>query len=187
VDGARQPLSDAFFVLATQNPVELEGTYPLPEAQVDRFLIQIVLDYPSLAEEVAMLSSRRSSSSPLDLAALGVTKVVAPQEIGGIRDAVSAVRCETEVVEYVARLARATRASTRVALGASPRAAIALLWSARAVAALAGREFVIPDDVKRMARPVLRHRLVLRPETQIEGISVAAVIGEILDSVPVPR
>ncbi len=187
VDGERQPLSDAFFVVATQNPIELEGTYPLPEAQVDRFLLQIVLDYPSLEEEVAMLTSRRSSASPADLAALGVERVVERGDVSAIREQVSAIRCEAQVVEYVARLARATRTSARVALGASPRAAIALLWCARAVAALAGREFVIPDDVKRMAAPVLRHRLMLKPETQIEGITVLAVIRELLDAVPVPR
>ncbi|MBK7972817.1 MAG: MoxR family ATPase [Deltaproteobacteria bacterium] len=187
LDGERHPLSDAFFVVATQNQVELEGTYPLPEAQVDRFLLQIVLGYPSLEEEVAMLSSRRSSGSPTDFAELGIRPVVARDDIAGVHAAVSAVRCEPTLVEYVARLARATRASSRVALGASPRAAIALLWCARAVAGLAGRDYVIPDDVKRMAEPVLRHRLVLRPEAQIEGATVASVIHEILEAVPVPR
>ncbi len=187
LDGERHALSDAFFVVATQNPVELEGTYPLPEAQVDRFLIQIVLGYPSLEDEVAMLASRHSSSAPTDFAALGIRPVVERSAIAELHREVSAVRCEPDVVAYVARLARATRGTKRVALGASPRAAIALLWCARAVAALAERDYVIPDDVKRMAEPVLRHRLVLDPAAEIEGVTVAAVIRELLDSVPIPR
>ncbi|MFN7953899.1 MAG: MoxR family ATPase [bacterium] len=187
LDGECHALSDAFFVVATQNPVELEGTYPLPEAQVDRFLIQIVLGYPSLEEEVAMLASRRSAGAPTDFAALGLVPVLERGDIAELHREVSAVRCEPDVVEYVARLARATRGTRRVALGASPRAAIALLWCARAVAALAERAYVIPDDVKRMAEPVLRHRLVLDPAAEIEGATVASVIRELLDVVPVPR
>ncbi|HZB97790.1 MAG TPA: MoxR family ATPase [Candidatus Sulfotelmatobacter sp.] len=181
VDGTTYPLPDPFIVLATQNPIELAGTFPLPEAQVDRFLITLRLGYLRPAEEVAMLD-RFQQASPLQ----SLSPVTSAEEIRWCQQACSAVHCDGAVKDFCVRLVQRTRSHPDVALGASPRASLGLLHAAQAFAAGAGREFVIPDDIKALARPVLAHRVVLRPNAQLRGLTAAAVIDEILESEAVP-
>ncbi|HEU0042574.1 MAG TPA: MoxR family ATPase [Jiangellaceae bacterium] len=187
VDGVPRPLPDPFVVAATQNPVEYEGTYPLPEAQLDRFLLKLTVAIPDRDDEIAVLERHASGFDPRDLAAAGVQQVATPADLAAGRRAVGAVRVGPEVVGYIVDIARATRTSPAVQLGVSPRGATALLKTARAWAWLAGRDFVTPDDVKALARPTLRHRLSLRPEAEMEGVGADAVLDAILTSVPVPR
>jgi MoxR-like ATPase len=181
VDGESHPLPDPFLVVATQNPIEYEGTYPLPEAQRDRFLV----GYPSEDAERAMLKLARHGLAP---ATLGDVRTVAgAEELRAARAAVDAVAMADEVVAYVAAIVRRTREQPSVALGASPRAAVHLAGAARAAALLAGRDYVTPDDVRRMALPVLRHRLVPTPEAELERYTPADAVRGALDAVPVPR
>ena len=187
LDGQRQPLPETFFVIATQNPVEYEGTYPLPEAQADRFLVKIRIDYPAAAEEGEILRRAAAGLDVHDLAAAGGGPVVAREELAQLRAAARTLVVSPQVLEYVARLVRASRDLPRVRLGASPRAGVGLLASARARAALSGAEWVRPEDVKAMAAPVLRHRFVLRPEAELEGATPDDVVQELLDTVEVPR
>jgi MoxR-like ATPase len=176
IDGETRPLPRPFMVLATQNPVEQAGTYPLPEAQIDRFLLRILIGYPSPAEELAMLE-RFSVGTP------ELAPVLSPQEILGLQAMVSSVHAEHELVDFVVRLTAYTRKHQRVYLGASPRGSLALLQAAKALALLSGRGYVLPDDVKRLAKPVLAHRIILTPEAQMEGALGEAVIQEALDKV----
>ena len=185
IDGVRHELGPAFFVIATQNPLEHEGTYPLPEAQVDRFLVKILVPYPEEAAEREVLLRHHQGFEPHDLSR--IQPVVRRAELPSLRREVQAVRVEPTVLDYVVRLVRATRQAPQLRAGASPRAGVALLGVAKALAALRGDGDLIPDDVKAAARPVLRHRLVLRPEAEIEGLSVEDVVGRLLDEVPVPR
>ncbi len=187
VDGTPRPLPDPFVVAATQNPVEYEGTYPLPEAQLDRFLLKLVLPLPPRDDEIAILTRHASGFDPRDLAAAGVRPVAGAAHLAAGRAAVSRVAARPEVLAYVVDVCRATRASPSVSLGASPRGATALLLAARAWAWLSGRDYVTPDDVKALALPVLRHRLALRPEAELEGVSADGVVSGVLDTVPVPR
>jgi MoxR-like ATPase len=187
LDGQRQPLPEAFFVIATQNPVEYEGTYPLPEAQADRFLMKVRIDYPSAAEETEILRRAAAGLDVHDLAAAGVSPVLSREELAALRAAARTLAVSPQVLDYVARLVRGSRELSRVRLGASPRAGVGLLTSARARAALAGAEWVGPDDVKAVAGPVLRHRLVLRPEAELEGATPDDLVQELLDTVEVPR
>jgi MoxR-like ATPase len=185
VDGEPHPLPDPFLVIATQNPVEYEGTYPLPEAQRDRFLVRVDLGYPDEAAERAMLALARRGLAP---AALEEVRAVAgPEDLQAARAAVDATAASDEVIGYVVAIARRTRELPSVSLGASPRAAVHLLGAARAAARLAGREYVTPDDVARMAVPVLHHRLVLTPEAELERFTADAAVRNALDAVPVPR
>jgi MoxR-like ATPase len=187
VDGTPRPLPDPFVVAATQNPVEYEGTYPLPEAQLDRFLLKLVLPLPERDDEIAVLARHASGFDPRDLAAAGVRPVAGVAHLAAGRAAVSRVAARPEVLAYVVDVCRATRSSPSVSLGASPRGATALLLAARAWAWLSGRDYVTPDDVKALALPVLRHRLALRPEAELEGVTADGVVSGVLDTVPVPR
>ena len=187
VEGTPRPLPDPFLVIATQNPVEYEGTYPLPEAQLDRFLFKLVVTYPSADDEQAILARHDRGLDPHDLEATGITAVAGPADLAAARDEIGAIRCEDQVLAYIVAVTRATRDSPSLTLGASPRGATMLLHAAKAWAWLSGREYVTPDDAKAMARPTLRHRLVLRPEVELEGASADGVLDGILATVPVPR
>ncbi|TDE15950.1 AAA family ATPase [Jiangella asiatica] len=187
VDGEPRPLPDPFVVAATQNPVEYEGTYPLPEAQLDRFLLKLTVAVPERYDEVAVLRRHADGFDPRDLSAAGVRTVAGPADLVAAREAVAAVRVEPDVLGYIVDICRATRTSPSVQLGVSPRGATALLRTARAWAWLSGRDFVTPDDVKALARPTLRHRLTLRPEAEMEGVAADSVLDTVLSTVPVPR
>jgi len=187
VDGKTRPLSSIFTVIATQNPVEYEGTYPLPEAQLDRFLLKVTMGYPSAGEEIDILRRHHGGFSALDLDSLGVKEVLAAARVEELRAEVERVRVEDDLFGYVQQVILETRQSPNVVLGASPRAAVALLLCSKTHATLRGRDFVIPDDVKVMAYPVLRHRLILRPESELEGVDADDEIRNILGRVKVPR
>ncbi|MEZ0578272.1 AAA family ATPase [Nocardioides sp. MH1] len=186
-DGVTRPLPRPFLVAATQNPVEYEGTYPLPEAQLDRFLVKVVLPVPPRADEIAILTRHAEGFDPRDVAAAGVTAVASGADIEAAQAAVKRVQVAPEVATYIVDVARATRESPSLSLGVSPRGATALLRAARAWAWLSGRDFVTPDDVKALAHAALVHRLGLRPEAELEGVDVAKVLSAALGSVPVPR
>ncbi|HMJ35757.1 MAG TPA: AAA family ATPase [Baekduia sp.] len=185
VDGERHPLPEPFLVVATQNPVEYEGTYPLPEAQLDRFLFRADVGYPDEAGELALLRLPRRGLAPAALD--DVRPVAGAADLRAAREAVDAVRATAEVEAFVVSICRRTRELPGVTLGASPRAAVHLLAAARASAVLAGRDFVTPDDVVRMARPVLAHRLVLAPEAELDRFTAADAVRAALAAVPVPR
>jgi MoxR-like ATPase len=185
IDGEAHPLPDPFLVVATQNPIEYEGTYPLPEAQLDRFLVKVDVGYPSEADEIRMLQLDHRGVAPATLD--DVRAVTTADELRAARAEVDATRVEPEVLEYVAKLVRATRELPSVELGASPRAAVHLLAASRASARLSGRDFVTPDDVAWMARPVFRHRIQLRPEAELERYSADDAVQAALATVPVPR
>ncbi|GHG57378.1 hypothetical protein GCM10011331_25360 [Flavimobilis marinus] len=187
VDGTPRPLPTPFMVIATQNPVEYEGTYPLPEAQLDRFLLKVVLPLPERAQEVEILHRHATGFSPRDLAAAGVRPVAGQEVLDAAREAVARVQVAPEVLGYVVDVCRATRFSPSLSLGVSPRGATALLATARAWAWLSGRDFVTPDDVKALAPATLRHRVQLRAEAELEGVTTESVLATVLASVPVPR
>ena len=180
VDGITYPLSEPFLVLATENPIEFEGTFPLPEAQLDRFLLQLAVGYPVLSDEARMLRSI-SGRHPIE----SLQPVVSGDSVSVLQRNVDAIHVSDAVLSYILRLAVATRQHFDITLGASPRASLALYRASQAAAALAGREFVLPDDVKRLAEPVLRHRLLLKSESALRGRTPAAVLREILLSTPV--
>ena len=185
VDGHPHPLPDPFIVLATQNPIEYEGTYPLPEAQLDRFLVKVDVGYPSEDDEIRMLELAHHGVAPATLD--DVRPVASADDLRAARADVDATRVEPEVIAYVTALVRATRTLPSVSLGASPRAAVHLLAASRASARLSGRDFVTPDDVAWMARPVFRHRIQLRPEAELERFTPDDAVNAALASVPVPR
>jgi MoxR-like ATPase len=187
VDGRPRPLPEPFVVCATQNPVEYEGTYPLPEAQLDRFLLKLTLPVPPREDEVQVLTRHAAGFDPRHLAAAGVRAVATAEHLAAGTAAVRTVQVAPEVVGYIVDIARATRSSPSLSLGVSPRGATALLSTSRAWAWLAGRDYVTPDDVKALAAPTLRHRMSLRPEAELEGVSVDAVLDGVLAAVPVPR
>ena len=187
IDGEAHALSARFTVVATQNPIEQQGTYPLPEAQLDRFLFKQVLDYPSLDQERAIVSAHGSRTGLMDPIALGVEVVADAAVIDAAVNTVADVRLNDEVIGYITGLVRATRTSADVETGASPRAGAMLAVAARARAALDGRDYVIPDDVKALAIPALRHRLVLSPAAEIEGRRVEQVLAGLVDQVAAPR
>jgi MoxR-like ATPase len=186
-DGVTRPLPQAFTVFASQNPVEYEGTYPLPEAQLDRFLLKVVVGYPSEQAERAILDRYAEGFRSDSVETFGLQPLLEPAELASLRATVEAVHVENNVRDYVTRLVRATRDEPGFMLGASPRATVALFMAARAEAVLRGRDFVTPDDVKSLALPALRHRVRLTPETEVEGRSADDLIGELLQSVPSPR
>ncbi|PZU43227.1 MAG: AAA family ATPase [Arsenicicoccus sp.] len=187
VDGTSRPLPSPFLVAATQNPVEYEGTYPLPEAQLDRFLMKVTLPLPPRSDEVQVLERHAAGFDPRDLAAAGVRPVAAPEDLAAASAAVRTVQVSPEVLGYVVDLARATREAPSLQLGVSPRGATALMGTARAWAWLSGRDFVTPDDVKALAKATLGHRVALRPEAELEGVTSDSVLDSVLASVPVPR
>jgi MoxR-like ATPase len=187
VDGQSHALPANFTVFATQNPVEYEGTYPLPEAQLDRFLLKALVDYPEAKDEREVLRRWDAGFNPHDLDAAGVRTVLAPESWPGIKSEVDAVRVQDDVLSYIVSIVRNTRSHRSIALGASPRAGISLLRGSKALAALRGKSYITPDEVQTLAAPVLRHRLLLTPETEIEGGNVDAVITGLVGSVPVPR
>ncbi|MFF9570271.1 AAA family ATPase [Streptomyces sp. NPDC014685] len=187
VDGTPRRLPDPFLVAATQNPVEYEGTYPLPEAQLDRFLLKLTVPLPSREDEVDVLIRHSGGFDPRDLKSAGIHPVAGPADLEAARDAVARTKVSPEIAGYVVDICRATRESPSLALGVSPRGATALLSTARAWAWLTGRDYVIPDDVKALALPTLRHRIQLRPEAEMEGVTPDSVITSVLAHVPVPR
>jgi MoxR-like ATPase len=187
VEGEARPLPEPFVVVATQNPVEYEGTYPLPEAQLDRFLLKLLVGYPTAEQEAAVLERHDQGLDPHDLRSAGVGAVARGADLTAAREQVAAVTTETPVRDYIVSIARATRDSPSLALGVSPRGAAMLLWAAKAWAWLAGRPFVTPDEVKAVAKPALRHRIELRPEVELEGVTTDGVLDGILAAVPVPR
>ena len=187
VDGTSRPLPGAFTVFASQNPVEYEGTYPLPEAQLDRFLLKIRVDYPGADAERAILDRYADGFSADRPDSYGIEPILRGDELLSLRAAVAAVHVEASVRDYIVRIVRATRDEPMFALGASPRASVALFLAARAEAVLNARDFVTPDDVKRLAAPVLRHRIVLTPEAEVEGQSVDERLEGVLESVEAPR
>lgn len=187
VDGTPRPLPDPFVVIATQNPVEYEGTYPLPEAQLDRFLLKLVLPLPERSDEIGVLQRHSDGFDPRNLAAAGVSPVAGQDDLARAREEVRQVQVGQEVLGYIVDICRATRTSPSLSLGVSPRGATALLATSRAWAWLSGRTFVTPDDVKSLALPTLRHRVQLRAEAELEGVSTASVLEGVLATVPVPR
>lgn len=188
IDRESHQLSPNFTVFATQNPVEYEGTYPLPEAQKDRFMLKIPMSPPSRDEELLLARRMLNETSPeATLASGAVRAVISAEDLARLRHALNGVVVRQELVGYIVDLVRETRHHDNVLIGAGPRATQSLLLASRAQAAIAGRDFVTPDDVKLMAAAVLEHRLILRPEYEIEGVTVAEVIGRILEQVAVPR
>lgn len=187
VDGVTHPLGDLFSVFATQNPVEYEGTYPLPEAQLDRFLVNVRINYPPKSAELAMLGNYSEGFDAERTSTFMPTPVVTKEEVFQLRTMTDNVNVTVEVREYITDIVRATREDTTLTLGASPRAAVALFRIARAAALVAGRDFATPDDVKQYALPVLRHRVLLSPELQVEGRSTDDVITAILARIPAPK
>ncbi|WP_067663530.1 AAA family ATPase [Nocardia miyunensis] len=186
VAGTPQPLPDPFMVIATQNPIEQEGTYPLPEAQLDRFLFKVDIRLPEREDEFRILQRHAAGFDPRDLTAAGLHPVAGPSHITAARAAVARVAVSPEVLAYIVDVCRATRTSPAVQHGASTRGATALLAASRALAWLNGRGFVTPDDVKLVAIVALRHRLQLRPEAELDGVTAEAVMSSLLLSVPVP-
>ena len=181
VDGVTRPLQRPFLVMATQNPVELEGTFPLPEAQIDRFLLRVVIGYPSVADENAILERFRAADPLPELGA-----VTTAEEILQLQQARQQVRVESSVREYIVSVARATRQHPEIELGASPRATLSLYWASQAWAAIHGRDFVLPDDVKFLAPHVLTHRLMISPQAQLRGRLPQELVADIVEVVPVP-
>jgi len=181
IDGVTRALPRPFLVMATQNPVELEGTFPLPEAQIDRFLLRVVIGYPTEAEESAILERFRASDPLPEL-----RQVRTPDEIIAMQDERRRIRVEASVRDYIVAVARATRNHLEIELGASPRATLSLYWASQAWAAIQGRDYVLPDDVKFLAPHVLTHRLMISPQAQLRGRQPAELVADIVAGVPVP-
>ncbi len=187
IDGRDYPLGDEFMVVATQNPIEQQGTYPLPEAQLDRFLFKIILIHPARDEEREIVRRHGHRSAMPRLEEFGLKAVIDGGGLTRVREAVSRIRLTDALVDYIVDVVRATRQHSSLEVGASTRAANMLAAAARAFAALQGRDFVIPDDVKALAMPVLRHRVTLSPSAEIEGLSTDRILAEILDQTTAPR
>lgn len=187
LEGERHPLDGPFMVVATQNPIEYEGTYPLPEAQLDRFLFKVLVPYSPLDTEVEVLRRYHHGFDPHDLAATGLQAILPARGVLQARDAVQQVVVEEGILTYIAQISAASRRSPDLILGASPRASTHVLLAAKTYAALQGRDYVTPDDVKFVTPPVFRHRLLLKPEAEIEGLDADAVIQRLLSQVKVPR
>lgn len=183
-DGATYKMDYPFLVVATQNPIEQEGTYRLPEAQLDRFLFKIMVDYPSLEEEVSILERQNSGELTNNQ---NVGAIINTEQLKRIRSQIQNIRVEPELLSFIAQIVHATRHNPWVALGASPRGSLAILNASKALAAMRGRDFVTPDDIKEIALPVLRHRIILTPEKEIEGTSTDTIICQLIDGIEVPR
>lgn len=186
LDGTRYPLSEFFTSIATQNPVEFEGTYPLPEAQLDRFLAKIRISYPAADEEVEILSRYQQGFDPQRLEKLGLA-TVDTEMLGAARRDAAAVKVETALFRYIGEVVRRTRDWPALSLGGSPRASVALLLASKSLAAMDGRDYLVPDDIKSAAPFVLRHRLLVRPEADLEGITPDSVVSEVIAAVEVPQ
>jgi MoxR-like ATPase len=187
IDGTPRPLPEVFIVAATQNPIEYEGTYPLPEAQLDRFLMKLAVPLPERRDELNVLRAHHHGFDPRDLRAAGLEPVATPADLAAGRAAVRRVTVTDPVLEYIVDLCRATRVTPALELGASPRGATALLAVAKALAWLSGRDYATPDDVKAYALPTLRHRVRLRAEAELDGVTADAVLRSVLNAVPAPR
>ncbi len=187
IDGKTYPLSPLFLVVATQNPIEQEGTYPLPEAQLDRFMFKLKVGFPSEDQERHMVRLHGHTSAMPSLDQLGIKPVVSRQDVLSMREVVADLHLSDEIVAYIVSLVRATRAQPNLAHGASPRAANMLATASRALAALRGRDYVIPDDIKELFLPALRHRVILTPAAYIEGSSPDDILRQVLQLVPAPR
>ncbi|BAY70638.1 AAA family ATPase [Anabaena sp. FACHB-709] len=187
LDGESLPLPDLFWVIATQNPLEFEGTYPLPEAQLDRFLFKLVVDYPDQTAEKQMLLNRQAGFAARRSDINSLQPIATVTDILEARQAVKAVKVSESIIDYLLALVRTSRQYPDLALGASPRAAGAWLQTSQAVAWLEGRDFVTPDDIKAVASPLLRHRLILKPEAMLDGLQMDAVIAAVVNQVAVPR
>ncbi len=187
VEGRARPLPDPFVVIATENPVEYEGTYPLPEAQLDRFLFKLLVGYPNFEQETTVLARHNAGMDPHDVVAAGVRPVATVADLTAARLEVSAIQVEPPVLQYIVAVCRATRDTPSVQLGVSPRGAAALLHASKAWAWLSGRTFVTPDEVKAVAKPALRHRILIRPELELEGTTADGVLDSLLAMVPTPR
>jgi len=186
IDGVTHPLSGFFTVFATQNPIEFEGTYPLPEAQLDRFLLKSVVSYPEAEQEITILKNHHQGFNPHDLASANLEQLT-PDVLAAARNEVKSVRVEPALFQYIVEIVRRTRDWPSFSIGASPRAAISLMMVAKGFASVEERDYLIPDDVKSAALPVLRHRVILRPEAQLEGLEADQVLGEVIGSVAVPK
>ena len=187
LDGTAHALPDPFLVVATQNPIESQGVYPLPEAQLDRFLFKIVVPYPSLEEEARIVARYGEEAGPPSPADMGIGRVADKAQLAAAARAVRGVTLSAPVTDYVVRLVRATRDSADIATGASPRAGVLLAGAARARAAIEGRDYVLPDDVKALATAVLRHRLLLSPLAEIEGKQIESLVSELVERTEAPR
>jgi MoxR-like ATPase len=187
VEGAAHPLPEPFIVIATQNPIEYEGTYPLPEAQLDRFLFKVSVGYPTAQEEQQVLARHDRGLDPHDIVAAGVRPVATAADLAGARRQIDGIRVDPSVLGYIVAITRATRLAPSVTLGVSPRGAAMVLHAAKAWAWLSGRPYVTPDEVKAVIKPCLRHRIELRPELELEGTTIDGVLDGVLASVPVPR
>jgi MoxR-like ATPase len=188
IDQDTHALPASFTVFATQNPVEHEGTYPLPEAQKDRFMLKINMPYPERAEELTLAQQMLGEESPEQRLERGdVSTVLTRDQLATVRKSLESVAIRSELIAYMVDLVRGTRSHESVLVGAGPRATQSLLLGSRVTAALAGRDFVTPDDVRLMCGPVLEHRLILRPEYEIEGLTISEVINSVIEKVPVPR
>jgi MoxR-like ATPase len=187
VDGTTRPLPEPFFVIATQNPIESQGTYPLPEAQLDRFLFKLDVRYPSTASEKAILASHLAGFDASTLDRMGLQQVTRPEELVAMQNEIRGVRVDDSLLEYIADIVGRTRSHRSLYFGASPRASIALLAGAQAHAVAAGRDYAIPDDVKALASAAIRHRVGLQPDAEIEGVSADDCVAEILREVRVPE
>ena len=187
IDGTNYEMGDNFMTIATQNPLEHQGTYPLPEAQLDRFLFKILVDFPSAEDEVQILLSHGQRSQMTSFNTLGIEAVVPAERLSALRESLRSVLIQEDVAEYVIQLIRATREDPSLSYGASTRAATALVQAARVWAAFDGRDFVLPDDIKHLLIPALRHRAILSPTAEIEGRSTDDVLDAILAAVPAPR
>lgn len=186
IDGKTYPLSQVFTVFATQNPIEFEGTYPLPEAQLDRFLLKLRVTYPAVQDEVQLLANVQNGFESRELEKMNLTPI-APGLLEQAQQEVKSVTVQEALFSYIVQIARRTRDWPSLSLGASPRAAVSLMTVSKAFAAMDGRDYVIPDDVKASARPVLRHRIMLRPEADLEGITPDQVLEDVLRAVEVPK
>jgi MoxR-like ATPase len=186
IDGTRYPLPENFTVLATQNPIEFEGTYPLPEAQLDRFLLKIRVTYPSATEESEILAQYEKGFDPRRLDEIMLTKIE-PGLLASARQEIEKVRVEPALRSYIISLVRRTRDWPAISLGASPRAAVGLFVLARALAGMDGRDYLLPDDIKAAALPVLRHRILLKPEADLEGLTTDQVVTQVIAAVEVPK
>jgi MoxR-like ATPase len=187
IDGVSHPLPGLFMVLATQNPVEYEGTYPLPEAQLDRFLFKVLVDYPAHDESLQVLRNYQAGFNPRNLAQSGIQPIANEAAVTAARAEIAAVKVTDAILDYVQRIVDESRRSPDLALGGSPRAAIALLQTSKTLAALQGRDYVVPDDIKVLVPPVMRHRIILKPEAEIEGLNADRALERILARVEVPR
>ena len=187
IEGQRLPLPEPFFVLATQNPVEYEGTYPLPEAQLDRFLFKVQVEYAPQQVEMEVLRRYDAGFDARRLDQVGIKPVITPQTLLECRAAIGQIRVEEGIIKYITDIAQESRKSLDLVLGGSPRASIALLLASKTLAAMQGRSYVSPDDVKFLVRPVYRHRIILKPEAEIEGLTADTAMGRVLARVEVPR